>query len=281
MKRCGMCNRTYADDSLSFCLEDGTPLVRDTGGQFNAQATLVAPNVNTAPQGPPQTNPLNANQSAPQQWSQPTQPQFAVPPRQQSSSRLPWILGGAALLLFGIIGLGAVAALVLSSSSGGDRGKPGTNVARPVVSNTKSSGTTTNNNNGSNSDNSNDEGTSYAAREGTYTGTATNTTNSPEATGDAEIELSDYSDATGAFKMKMKFSNGLCGAGESFGVIDKSTGETSLFGSLTTGGTGCAEATWIMTTQCTFPGTDSLHCTYRLTSVGQATQTGKFEVSKQ
>jgi hypothetical protein len=274
MKRCGRCNRTYEDDSLSFCLEDGTPLVRDTGGQFNAQATLVAPGTDTSPQRPPQTNPLNPNQPAPG-WSQPTAPQFAVPPRQQqqSSSRLPWILGGAALLLFGIIGLGAVAALVLSSSSGSNRSMVNKNVARPVVSNTKSSTTSSNNSNG--------DGTSYADREGTYTGTATNTTGSPEASGDAEIEISDYNDTTGAFKMKMKFSNGLCGAGESFGVIDKSTGETSLFGSLASGGTDCADATWIMTTQCTFPGADTLACTYSMTAVGQTTQTGKFEVTKQ
>ncbi|HEX7530893.1 MAG TPA: hypothetical protein VF333_07110, partial [Pyrinomonadaceae bacterium] len=27
MKRCPQCNRTYADDGLSFCLDDGSPLL--------------------------------------------------------------------------------------------------------------------------------------------------------------------------------------------------------------------------------------------------------------
>jgi hypothetical protein len=36
MKRCPVCNRTYADDTLSFCLDDGTPL----SGPYDPHATL-------------------------------------------------------------------------------------------------------------------------------------------------------------------------------------------------------------------------------------------------
>jgi hypothetical protein len=267
MKRCGMCNRVYADESLSFCLEDGTPLVRDSGGQFDAQATLVQPNVNTAPQRPPQTSPAPASQP---QWSQANQPQFKSA-QQPKRNLLPWLIGAVVLLpvLLGFL----TGVVVFIYKAANKSSESSANVRRSVVSNTSNSNRTSNNSNGS--------AMNLKAREGVYTGTATNTTNSPVSTGDAEVEITDTSDLTGSMKMRMKFTNGLCGAGESFGVIDKSTGETSLFGSLTSGGTGCAEATWIMTTQCTFPGTDSLNCTYRLTSVGQATQTGKFEVSKQ
>lgn len=39
MKRCPTCNRSYADNSLSFCLEDGAPLRPD----YDPEATVVTP----------------------------------------------------------------------------------------------------------------------------------------------------------------------------------------------------------------------------------------------
>ena len=54
MKRCPSCERTYTDDALSFCPNDGTPLVTDTPpASFDPQATIMAspPKVN-APSGP-------------------------------------------------------------------------------------------------------------------------------------------------------------------------------------------------------------------------------------
>ncbi len=43
MKRCPTCNRTFDDETLSFCLDDGTPLVRDAFGRADSQETLVSP----------------------------------------------------------------------------------------------------------------------------------------------------------------------------------------------------------------------------------------------
>jgi hypothetical protein len=43
VKRCPTCNRSFDDDTLSFCLEDGTPLVTDSAGSRNLQETLVSP----------------------------------------------------------------------------------------------------------------------------------------------------------------------------------------------------------------------------------------------
>lgn len=43
MKRCPSCERTYTDDALSFCPNDGTPLVTDAPpASFDPQATIMA-----------------------------------------------------------------------------------------------------------------------------------------------------------------------------------------------------------------------------------------------
>jgi hypothetical protein len=42
MKHCPTCERTFADDELSFCLHDGTPLVRgNLGSSSEGQATRI------------------------------------------------------------------------------------------------------------------------------------------------------------------------------------------------------------------------------------------------
>src|SRR5215218_7352756 len=43
MKRCPECRRDYTDDTLSFCLEDGTPLVYGVSADEPATAILSAP----------------------------------------------------------------------------------------------------------------------------------------------------------------------------------------------------------------------------------------------
>ena len=43
MKRCPTCKRSFEDDTLSFCLEDGTPLVTEAGVRGDSQETLVSP----------------------------------------------------------------------------------------------------------------------------------------------------------------------------------------------------------------------------------------------
>ena len=43
MKHCPTCKRSFDDDTLSFCLEDGTPLVAEAGPRPDSQETLVSP----------------------------------------------------------------------------------------------------------------------------------------------------------------------------------------------------------------------------------------------
>src|SRR2546426_12342500 len=44
MKRCPLCNRTYEDNALSFCLNDGSALIKDEPGVPSSPApTILAP----------------------------------------------------------------------------------------------------------------------------------------------------------------------------------------------------------------------------------------------
>lgn len=43
MKRCPACQRTYTDDSLTFCLEDGSTLLADNYGSSDLPATVIIP----------------------------------------------------------------------------------------------------------------------------------------------------------------------------------------------------------------------------------------------
>ena len=43
MKRCPACQRTYAEDSMTFCLYDGTPLLNVEPGQFEPPPTVQTP----------------------------------------------------------------------------------------------------------------------------------------------------------------------------------------------------------------------------------------------
>jgi len=54
MKRCPTCNRSYPDDTLSFCLEDGTRLASD----YDPEATVIA-----QPR-PPSAQPQSSNRRA-------------------------------------------------------------------------------------------------------------------------------------------------------------------------------------------------------------------------
>ena len=108
MKRCPQCNRTYTDDALSFCLDDGSPLVSSGApSSFDPSATVQYPQPReTSPQP---TIAFNPNQppmppTPPPSWS-------PMPPAQpQKRSVWPWVLGIGAVLVF--MGIGVVILLV-------------------------------------------------------------------------------------------------------------------------------------------------------------------------
>jgi hypothetical protein len=141
--RCPSCNQTYTDETLSFCPNDGTPLIKDASSSYDPQATMISqppPNYPPQQQGyypPPggETPPPQSGQTPPPGW-QPQQPPppygqqpppYGQQPQQQyapqygtpgdgSKSKLPLIIAIAAVLLIGG-GIGAYFLLKGNSST--------------------------------------------------------------------------------------------------------------------------------------------------------------------
>ena len=118
MKRCPQCNRTYTDDDLSFCLDDGSPLQSTSAPPaFDPSATVQYPQArDTSPQPtvayqPGQPPPPPA---APPSWSP------MPPPQTQKRSVWPWLLGIGAVLVF--MGIGVVILVLAIASMTNDNG---------------------------------------------------------------------------------------------------------------------------------------------------------------
>jgi hypothetical protein len=98
MKRCPTCNRTFTDENLIFCVDDGTPL-----GNVQPppeEVTVVSP----------------AQPYTPRDWTgadyQP--PGSHVPPGARRKRRVwPWVVGILGILIVAVVGLGIVAAVMI------------------------------------------------------------------------------------------------------------------------------------------------------------------------
>lgn len=120
MKQCPLCNKTYSDEALNFCLEDGELLtILPASGRFpDEPPTMIIDQARV-------TNPVNWPQSAPQ-YSQPPaqwQPQnmqqrpFATfaPSRDKTLPTIALVLGLLSIVLiccYGGLWLGLPAAIV-------------------------------------------------------------------------------------------------------------------------------------------------------------------------
>jgi len=152
MKKCPSCNRTFTDDALSFCLNDGSPLL-SVGGEtappsYDPGATIqYNPARDTNPPPPPSYTPAQppGYQAQPPAWS--PMPQAGgvqgAPPKKKSKG-IYWIIGIiAAVVVLGIGGIILVVVLVGMSDSNTNNG------------NTNNSNTTANKNSNANANNSN------------------------------------------------------------------------------------------------------------------------------
>jgi hypothetical protein len=124
MKRCPTCKRTFEDDTLAYCLDDGSPLVSEA--RPDSEPTIVSPPPSPPVQTPPPT------QFAPYQ---PAVSSFGGAPKRRV---WPWVLGGLLVLFFFIIVIVAVIAIPQIIKKSQNSNRVVINVPTPEPSETSS-----------------------------------------------------------------------------------------------------------------------------------------------
>ncbi len=125
MKRCPTCNKTFTDQDLSFCIDDGTPLVVVV--EAADETTVVSP-----PAGKVSGSANDDEPYVPRDWQRDYQPPGSFAPASQKRRVWPWVVGVLGALLIGIIGLGIAFALLVPKMvrSGANANNSNVNVAR-------------------------------------------------------------------------------------------------------------------------------------------------------
>src|SRR6266850_2185008 len=128
MKNCPTCKRTFADDTLSFCLEDGTPLVTVGGGRGDSQETLVSPRPPGA-KGAGGAAPTQSYGALPGKSTVSASPYRApdIGPVARTRRTWPWVVGVLAILLVVVAAILIVVFTVpgiLRPSENGNRPRP-------------------------------------------------------------------------------------------------------------------------------------------------------------
>ena len=103
MKRCPTCSRTYTDQNLSYCIEDGTPLINIADDDDDS--TVVTPNASST-----------GNRTEQEGWNAVAYrpPTAYVPPGGSSERRVwPWVVGVISFLFVAFAGLGVSAWFLL------------------------------------------------------------------------------------------------------------------------------------------------------------------------
>jgi hypothetical protein len=105
MKRCPTCNKTFTDQNLTFCIEDGTPLV--TLADAADETTVVSPSAGKSSASG------ESEVYVPRDWQRDYQPPGSFPPANERRRAWPWVVGIIGALLLGLVGLGIVLALMV------------------------------------------------------------------------------------------------------------------------------------------------------------------------
>jgi hypothetical protein len=163
MKRCPQCNRTYTDDALSFCLDDGSPLVSTAApSSFDPSATVQYPQGrDTSP--PPTIAYSGQGAPPPPPPPQPPPAWSPMPPAApQKRSVWPWLLGIGAVLVFMGIGLVIlIFAIARVTNENNSNRVANTNTNRNTNRNTNSNRNTNDNTNTNENANTRSSLTSY------------------------------------------------------------------------------------------------------------------------
>jgi hypothetical protein len=111
MKICPTCRRTYTDDGLNFCLDDGTVLTVSDPNP-SQEATLV---MNHPRPTERQVSPAPTQPAVQTNWNAPTQAPYSMQPAKKSSKTWLWVVGIFAVLIL-LCGVGGVGFLALIAS---------------------------------------------------------------------------------------------------------------------------------------------------------------------
>lgn len=140
MKRCPTCNRSYDDETLSFCLEDGTPLIRDSASRADSQETLVTPSPSVPPRETSSGLPVTQAYSQLPGKATVNVPQFNVPvaqgysPPTKQRRTWPWIVAILAILflLIAAVVMAIVIPPMLQASNSNNDNRPQPTPTRPI-----------------------------------------------------------------------------------------------------------------------------------------------------
>jgi Domain of unknown function (DUF4440) len=144
MKRCPTCNRTFTDPTLSFCTDDGTPLVPVVAaGRASASDQTIAAGETGKDEGHEASNWNPAAYQPPRSY---------IPPGGESRRRVwPWVLGIGGFFLVALVGLSIAAVMLLPRLTQGS----GNNNQRAETTPTTNRAPAENTNANSNSDSTN------------------------------------------------------------------------------------------------------------------------------
>lgn len=139
MKRCPVCNSTFDDPYLSFCPNDGTPLVRMSPDEAHtvlmSSSRVTDPAAAPASNLPPAPQPYSWANDTPGQWTPPPPPAFRGPAKQQQALAVAsmilgligitvgWLCGGPFFALFALV-MGMVALFQIKKDPVRYGGKP-------------------------------------------------------------------------------------------------------------------------------------------------------------
>lgn len=123
MKQCPQCHKTYADDSLRFCLDDGSQLIVLGGGQTEAETVMSFSPANQVRIEIPQDKPSTPSFTPPPSYQIPQQP-----PAKGGSSILK-ILAIVLVVLFLLLGVMGFAGYLFYRSMGVGPDPANTNTA--------------------------------------------------------------------------------------------------------------------------------------------------------